>query len=101
MKLKTVYLDVITELLQVLLFSPFMCYGIVSEEEKKIYQEKSNKKNIFKKLKRYFFGNRKICNTENYYDEDDMCDDEITDINDYINNYEDNLENIEGTVKIY
>ncbi|ETW41588.1 hypothetical protein PFNF135_03998 [Plasmodium falciparum NF135/5.C10] len=76
-----------------------MCYGIVSEEEKKIYQEKSNKKNIFKKLKRYFFGNRKICNTENYYDEDDMYDDEITDINDYINNYEDNLENIEGTVK--
>ncbi|SOV16834.1 aminophospholipid-transporting P-ATPase, putative [Plasmodium sp. gorilla clade G2] len=72
-----------------------MCYVIVNEEEKNIYEEKSNKKNIFKKLKRYIFGNRKICSTENYYDEDDMYDDEITDINDYINNYEENLENIE------
>ncbi|SBT80877.1 aminophospholipid-transporting P-ATPase, putative [Plasmodium malariae] len=75
-----------------------MCYVVL--DEAKIEQvNDSSGKNIFRKIRNFFFRKPKVASAENFFDYDDNFVDEITDVCVFMNNFEDSLEHIDGTTK--
>ncbi|GAB69027.1 P-type ATPase2 [Plasmodium cynomolgi strain B] len=75
-----------------------MCYVVADNETNEKTQSTSFCKTIFRKIINFLIRKKKICNTDNSFDEEIYVD-EITDVDTFMSSFEANLGHIEGTIK--
>ncbi|KMZ96941.1 P-type ATPase2 [Plasmodium vivax North Korean] len=75
-----------------------MCYVVANEEANEETQSTSFCKTIFRKIRNFLIRKKKICSTNNSFDEEIYVE-EITDVDTFMSSFEGNLGHIEGTIK--